>query len=213
VNESICFAPPLIVTEQQIDQLISITAESVKAVIGGSAGGGWAVKLINRPPDPHRRGNRVLPVLTPRSSCACTAVTGELASALQRRGPVAVVIGLVVYFRSLRHWGDARDARRRGGRAPAPVPHDEGRRSGAPREIEIWFTKDDGRYYIVSELQTGRTGSATCWPSRGFAGGSGALVRRPGAGARRCDEPCAGARRAGALLARSTAGVTAWWSS
>ena len=30
-----------------------------------------------------------------------------------------------------------------------------GRRSGVPREIEIWFTQDEGRYYIVSELQTG----------------------------------------------------------
>jgi putrescine---pyruvate transaminase len=34
VNESICFAPPLIVTEEQIDRLISITADSMKAVLG-----------------------------------------------------------------------------------------------------------------------------------------------------------------------------------
>lgn len=27
-----------------------------------------------------------------------------------------------------------------------------GRRSGQPREIEIWFTELDGRYYIISEL-------------------------------------------------------------
>ena len=26
-----------------------------------------------------------------------------------------------------------------------------GRRSGAPREIEIWFTRDEDRYYLVSE--------------------------------------------------------------
>ena len=26
-----------------------------------------------------------------------------------------------------------------------------GRRSGAPREIEIWFTRDADRYYLVSE--------------------------------------------------------------
>ena len=30
-----------------------------------------------------------------------------------------------------------------------------GRRSGTAREIEIWFTHDDGRYYVVSELRTG----------------------------------------------------------
>jgi adenosylmethionine-8-amino-7-oxononanoate aminotransferase len=34
VNESICFAPPLIVTEDQIDRLISTTADSMKAVLG-----------------------------------------------------------------------------------------------------------------------------------------------------------------------------------
>jgi len=26
-----------------------------------------------------------------------------------------------------------------------------GRRSGLPREIEIWFTRRDGRYYVISE--------------------------------------------------------------
>jgi deazaflavin-dependent oxidoreductase (nitroreductase family) len=26
-----------------------------------------------------------------------------------------------------------------------------GRRSGLPREIEIWFTQRDGRYYVISE--------------------------------------------------------------
>lgn len=26
-----------------------------------------------------------------------------------------------------------------------------GRRSGLPREIEIWFTRRDGRYYLISE--------------------------------------------------------------
>jgi deazaflavin-dependent oxidoreductase (nitroreductase family) len=26
-----------------------------------------------------------------------------------------------------------------------------GRRSGLPREIEIWFTQRDGRYYLISE--------------------------------------------------------------
>jgi len=26
-----------------------------------------------------------------------------------------------------------------------------GRRSGRPREIEIWFTRSDGRYYLVAE--------------------------------------------------------------
>ena len=26
-----------------------------------------------------------------------------------------------------------------------------GRRTGLPREIEIWFTRRDGRYYVVSE--------------------------------------------------------------
>ena len=26
-----------------------------------------------------------------------------------------------------------------------------GRRSGAPREIEIWFTEHGGRYYVVAE--------------------------------------------------------------
>ena len=26
-----------------------------------------------------------------------------------------------------------------------------GRRSGQPREIEIWFTERDGRYYLVAE--------------------------------------------------------------
>ena len=31
--------------------------------------------------------------------------TGELASALQAAVSIAVAIGLVVYFRSLRHWG------------------------------------------------------------------------------------------------------------
>jgi adenosylmethionine-8-amino-7-oxononanoate aminotransferase len=34
VNESLCFAPPLIVTEEQIDRLISVAADSVKAVLG-----------------------------------------------------------------------------------------------------------------------------------------------------------------------------------
>ncbi|HEV8523245.1 MAG TPA: nitroreductase family deazaflavin-dependent oxidoreductase [Terriglobales bacterium] len=29
-----------------------------------------------------------------------------------------------------------------------------GRRSGQPREIEIWFTECDGRYYVIAE--TGR---------------------------------------------------------
>jgi len=27
-----------------------------------------------------------------------------------------------------------------------------GRRSGAPREIEIWFTRHEGTYYVVAEL-------------------------------------------------------------
>jgi len=27
----------------------------------------------------------------------------------------------------------------------------KGRRSGAPREIEIWFTQHDGRYYVIAE--------------------------------------------------------------
>jgi deazaflavin-dependent oxidoreductase (nitroreductase family) len=26
-----------------------------------------------------------------------------------------------------------------------------GRRSGQPREIEIWFTRRDGRYYVIAE--------------------------------------------------------------
>lgn len=26
-----------------------------------------------------------------------------------------------------------------------------GRRSGLPREIEIWFTRRDGRYYVIAE--------------------------------------------------------------
>ncbi len=28
-----------------------------------------------------------------------------------------------------------------------------GRRTGLPREIEIWFVELDGRYYLVSELR------------------------------------------------------------
>ena len=28
-----------------------------------------------------------------------------------------------------------------------------GRRSGQPREIEIWFTRRDGRYYVVAETR------------------------------------------------------------
>ena len=26
-----------------------------------------------------------------------------------------------------------------------------GRRSGRPREIEVWFTRDDGRHYLIAE--------------------------------------------------------------
>lgn len=29
-----------------------------------------------------------------------------------------------------------------------------GRRSGLPREIEIWFTRRDGRYYVIAEYST-----------------------------------------------------------
>jgi deazaflavin-dependent oxidoreductase (nitroreductase family) len=30
-----------------------------------------------------------------------------------------------------------------------------GRRSGQPREIEIWFTHRDGRYYVIAETGAG----------------------------------------------------------
>ena len=33
-----------------------------------------------------------------------------------------------------------------------------GRRSGLPREIEIWFTERDGRYYVIAE-----TGERAQW--------------------------------------------------
>ncbi len=33
-----------------------------------------------------------------------------------------------------------------------------GRRSGQPREIEIWFTQRDGRYYVIAE-----TGASARW--------------------------------------------------
>ena len=33
-----------------------------------------------------------------------------------------------------------------------------GRRSGQPREIEIWFTQSDGRYYVIAE-----TGAKAQW--------------------------------------------------
>src|SRR5262249_11165510 len=33
-----------------------------------------------------------------------------------------------------------------------------GRRSGQPREIEIWFTRRDGRYYVIAE-----TGASARW--------------------------------------------------
>jgi deazaflavin-dependent oxidoreductase (nitroreductase family) len=33
-----------------------------------------------------------------------------------------------------------------------------GRRSGQPREIEIWFTQRDGRYYVLAE-----TGARAQW--------------------------------------------------
>ncbi len=29
-----------------------------------------------------------------------------------------------------------------------------GRRSGLPREIEIWFTQSDGRFYVIAEYST-----------------------------------------------------------
>jgi deazaflavin-dependent oxidoreductase (nitroreductase family) len=29
-----------------------------------------------------------------------------------------------------------------------------GRRTGEPREIEIWFTQHDGRYYVIAEYET-----------------------------------------------------------
>ena len=32
------------------------------------------------------------------------------------------------------------------------------RRSGQPREIEIWFTQSDGRYYVIAE-----TGASAQW--------------------------------------------------
>ena len=33
-----------------------------------------------------------------------------------------------------------------------------GRRTGLPREIEIWFTEDDGRFYVIAE-----TGERAQW--------------------------------------------------
>ena len=30
----------------------------------------------------------------------------------------------------------------------------QGRRSGLPREIEIWFTQRDGRFYVIAEYPT-----------------------------------------------------------
>lgn len=38
-------------------------------------------------------------------------------------------------------------------RSPQPYLYltTTGRRSGLPREIEIWFTERDGRYYVIAE--------------------------------------------------------------
>ncbi len=50
---------------------------------------------------------------------------------------------------------------RRQGRPPEPeflYLTTTGRRTGLPREIEIWFTRRDGRYYLVAE-----TGERAQW--------------------------------------------------
>ena len=43
------------------------------------------------------------------------------------------------------------------GASPAELPclylTTTGRRTGLPREIEIWFAVHDGRYYLISELR------------------------------------------------------------
>ncbi|MBI4588216.1 MAG: hypothetical protein HY725_05215, partial [Candidatus Rokubacteria bacterium] len=33
-GESVCFAPPLVVTEAQVDRLIAVTRDATKAVLG-----------------------------------------------------------------------------------------------------------------------------------------------------------------------------------
>jgi deazaflavin-dependent oxidoreductase (nitroreductase family) len=51
-----------------------------------------------------------------------------------------------------------------------------GRRSGRPREIEIWFTSRGGRYYVISEH-----GEAAAWV-RNLRACSAVSVRVGGAG-------------------------------
>ena len=45
-----------------------------------------------------------------------------------------------------------------------------GRRTGQPREIEIWFTEDAGRYYVIAEH-----GEGARWAKK-YGWGAGLVV-------------------------------------
>ena len=41
-----------------------------------------------------------------------------------------------------------------------------GRRTGQPREVEIWFTRAGRRLYLIAETGRRAGGSGTSWPTR-----------------------------------------------
>jgi deazaflavin-dependent oxidoreductase (nitroreductase family) len=97
----------------------------------------------------------------------------------------------------------------RAGRRPRRPPEPEflyltttGRRTGLPREIEIWFTRRDARYYLVAE-----TGERAHWVRnlRANPRVQWRVGRRTYSGTARAVDPARAAALAATVRARSTA--------